>query len=352
MPAAVIQPTAIPPTATPDLRDLFESDATQPQPIAIGQPQTHSFYPADDIDMVSFLAKAGHYYHVYTSNLAPGVDTVLSLRIGGVVVQNDDTVPGSLYSDIVLEDTGSDTTAILTISNRGMFGTDKTYQVAVEEVGATPTPPRTAIPSSTPTRTSTPTATSTSTPTATPNLLDVYEPDDVDPHAISVGESQTHSFYPSGDIDKVVFPIKSGRFYQVLTSNLALGVDTMISVIANGRQWQNDDYAPGTGNFASSVCLSALSDGVAITTIPNNALQYGRDKTYTIKVSEIQTTTASSCVPITPVPAAALPQAKRVPGSAAPIRSGTEHQETTQNPSVSTPTLEFVIIADLKVTTP
>ena len=355
--AATSQPTPIPPTGTPDLRDLFEPDATQPQPIAIGQPQTHSFYPENDIDMVSFLAKAGHYYHVYTSNLASGVDTVLSLRIGGVVVQNDDAVPGSLYSDIVLQDTEADTTAVVTISNRGMYGPDKTYQVAVEEVSATPVPPQTAVPSPTPTRTNTPTATptatstSTPTPTATPNLSDLYEPDDVTPRPISVGEIQNHNFYPSSDVDKMSFPVKSGRFYQVFTSNLALGVDTVVSVLADNQVWTNDDYAPGTGNFASSVCLAAIQDGLATATVTNKSLQYGRDKSYTIRVSEILTLTAPSCVAITPS-AASLPQAKRVPGFAAPIRSSAGLGDIPQNPSVNSPTLEFIIIADLKVTAP
>lgn len=358
VPLATSQPTAIPPSATQDLRDLFEPDATQPLPIALGQPQTHNFYPENDIDMVSFLAKAGHYYHVYTSNLASGVDTVLSLRIGGVVVQNDDAVPGSLYSDIVLQDTGADTTAIVTISNRGMYGADKTYQVAVEEVSVTPTPPQTAVPSATPTRTSTPTAsatatsTATRTPTATPDLRDIYEPDDVAAHAISIGESQTHNFYPNNDIDKLSFPVKGGRFYQVFTSNLGLGVDTMVSVLVDNQLWVNDDYAPGTGNFASSVCLTAIQDGAATATVTNKASQYGRDKTYTIKVSEIMTLTAPSCVPITPVPALGLLQRKQVPGSAAPIRSGAELGESLQSPSLDSPTMEFVIIADLKVTAP
>ena len=353
---ATSQPTALSATAVPDPRDIYEPDATQPQAIALGQPQTHNFYPENDSDMVGFLAKVGHYYHVYTSNLAPGVDTIMSLRIGGVVVQNDDAAPGSLYSDIVLQDTGADTTAIVTISNRGMYGADKTYQVAVEEVSATPTPVQTTAPSPTPTRTSTPTATptatstATATPTATPDLRDSYEPDDINAHSISIGETQTHNFYPTGDVDKVSFPVKSGRFYQAFTSNLALGVDTVVNVLVDNQLWVNDDYAPGTGNFASSVCLTANQDGFATATITNKALQYGRDKAYTIKVSEILTLTAPSCVPITPVSAAALPQGKRVPGSAAPIRSGATSRDI--SPSVNSPTLEFVIIADLKVAAP
>ena len=290
---ATSQPTALSATAVPDPRDIYEPDATQPQAIALGQPQTHNFYPENDSDMVGFLAKVGHYYHVYTSNLAPGVDTIMSLRIGGVVVQNDDAAPGSLYSDIVLQDTGADTT---------------------------------------------------------PDLRDSYEPDDINAHSISIGETQTHNFYPTGDVDKVSFPVKSGRFYQAFTSNLALGVDTVVNVLVDNQLWVNDDYAPGTGNFASSVCLTANQDGFATATITNKALQYGRDKAYTIKVSEILTLTAPSCVPITPVSAAALPQGKRVPGSAAPIRSGATSRDI--SPSVNSPTLEFVIIADLKVAAP
>ncbi len=174
-PAATSQPASAP-TATPDLQDPYEPDDMQPQPIALGQPQTHNFYPVGDIDNVSFLAKAGHYYHVYTTNLAPGVDTFLSVRLGGWVLQNDDAIPGVLYSDIVFQNTtGADITAVATISNRGMYGPDKTYQIVVVEVTATPTPIPTTTPTPSPTNTSTPTATPlpTNTPTPSPTSTNV-----------------------------------------------------------------------------------------------------------------------------------------------------------------------------------
>jgi Tfp pilus assembly protein PilN len=350
-PFAPSQPTSIPPTATPDLRDLYEPDASQPHPIAIGQPQVHNFYPDDDVDAVSFLAKGGRYYHVYTSNLAPGVDTIVNVRIGGIVLENDDVVPGSLYSDIVIQNTGSDTTAIVTILDRGMYGADKTYQIAVEEVSATPTPPPTAMPSPTPTQTSVPTATSTATPTATPNLRDAYEPDDVNPVGIYLGATQSHTFSPSGDIDKVSFLVKAGRYYQALTSSLALGVDTVVTVTVDNLQWTNDDYTSGNNNFASSVCFPVVNDGQAVATIANKDLQYGADKTYKISVSEIPTLTVSSCVRITPVPVASY-RGKTVPGYAMPIRSDLARFDPAVSQSISAPTLEFIIIADLKVTSP
>ena len=173
-PYQINSPTPVPtspppatPTATPDLRDGFEPDDVEPKPIALGQPQTHSFYPAGDVDSVSFLAKAGRCYHVYTTNLASGVDTLLNVGVGGIVLQSDDAKVGVLYSDIVFQDTGPDTTVVATISNRGMFGSDKTYQVVVEEVMATVTPTPTNTPTPTPTSTNTPTATPTPTFTAT-----------------------------------------------------------------------------------------------------------------------------------------------------------------------------------------
>ena len=350
-PLVVYAATSVPvaqPTATPNLGDAYEPDDSQPKPIALGQAQTHSFYPEGDVDAVSFLAKSGHYYHVYTTNLAPGVDTYISVRIGGIVQNNDDAVPGSLYSDVVIQNTGSDTTGIVAIANRGMYGPDKTYQIVIAEVAATPTP----APTNTPPQPPMPSPTATAT--ATPGLGDAYEPDNTADTAkpIYIGATQSHTFSPNGDIDNISFPVKQDHFYQVLTSNPALGVDTVVSVKVDDQLWVNDDYTFGSGNFASSVCFSVSADDTAIATITNKTGYYGPDKSYTIKVSEVPTLTAPSCVPITPVPAAALPPAKSVPGLAAPMRLGSVPFERANDRSIIAPTLEFVIVVEVKVTPP
>jgi hypothetical protein len=134
------------------------------------------------------------------------------------------------------------------------------------------------------------------TPTVTPTVdpRDAYEPDDVTPKPIAVGETQVHNFYPNGDVDKETFVAKGARRYQVLTADLALGVDTLITVVQSNKTWVNDDYASGTGNFASAVCFEAPADGAAVVTTVNKA-QYGSDKRYTLKVSEIANLNTSPC---------------------------------------------------------
>ncbi|MCB8942974.1 MAG: PilN domain-containing protein [Ardenticatenaceae bacterium] len=268
-------------TLTPDYRDEFEVDDGQPVPIFIGQAQPRNFFPNFDVDNASFLAKSGRYYRVLTSNLAPGVDTFLTVTIGDVVLPNDDSKPGTLASEMAFQVPGGDIEVLIQVTNRGQYGPGMSYQLLVEEILPTAVPTTTA-----PDTTNTPQPTATLTPT--PNLHDAYEPDDQTPAAIAIGETQAHNFYPTNDIDKITFLTKAGRFYQAATANLALGVDTFMQAEFNGQQWQNDDYAlPGSGNFASAVCFPTATDGTAVITTTNKMAQYGPGNVYNIGVVEV-----------------------------------------------------------------
>lgn len=122
------------------------------------------------------------------------------------------------------------------------------------------------------------------TPTATELPAgDAYEPDDTDPAPISLGEVQTRTFHPEGDVDRATFRVKAGRSYRVETIDLAVGVDTRLEVLANGQSYTNDDAAPGT--LASRVDLTAEEDGMAVITV-TNADQYGPERHYTLLVTE------------------------------------------------------------------
>ena len=280
-PAAV--PTTIPAaphptkTATPKLTDEFEPDDTTPKPIFVGAPpQRHNFYPEFDVDRVTFLAKAGRTYEVQTDLLSPGVDTFLTVTVGDTTLTNDDATIGVLSSSVILQaPPDSDIAVLVQVSNRGVFGPDKWYQLQVLElVPLTPTPAATLPP--------------TATPVPTVDLRDIHEPNDINPSPIAVGEAQIHNFYPIGDIDKVGFLVKNGRFYQLLTSQLGVGVDTAVTIDFNGESWSNDDYdLLGSGNFASSVCFPAEADGTAIATISNVAQQFDPSKTYVVSVKEV-----------------------------------------------------------------
>jgi len=156
-PAPTVPPTASPTatcTSTPDLRDPYEPDDTQAKDIYLGQSQLHNFYPAGDVDRVRFLAKAGRLYRVYTSDLAPGVDTLLTVRVGQAAYTSDDSKPGTLRSEVILQvPLGQDLEAEAEIRNRASYGPEMTYRVAVEELIPTPTATATCTPTSWPTNT-------------------------------------------------------------------------------------------------------------------------------------------------------------------------------------------------------
>jgi Tfp pilus assembly protein PilN len=290
-------PTATPGggvTPTSEPRDKYEVDDFEPRPIFMGETQAHNFYPIHDVDTVTFLAKAGRFYRVATSGLEPGVDTFLSVQVGQSLYNNDDRQPGELASEVFFQmDAGHDQEVTVKVSNRAFYGPDKWYQLTVEEVIPSPTPTETGTPMPSVTGTSPPTPIPSATPippsppTATPDLRDRFEPDDDSPKPIAVGETQTHNFYPFGDVDSAYVGLKSGRLYRVLTSELALGVDTFLRVVLGDQQWENDDYdVPGSGSFGSLVCFESPWDDTAVVTVLNRTDQFGPDKRYNLSITE------------------------------------------------------------------
>ena len=267
--------TPIPPTATQDLTDEFEWDDHQAQPIFLGAPQRHNFLPNYDVDNVYFLAKAGRFYQIRTTNLAAGVDTFLTVSNGEQILTNDDTEPGTLASFVEVQaPPDQDINVFVRITNRGTFGATQSYQISVQEIVPTAVPtelPLTAVP----------------TITATPDLRDQYEPDDP-PTLLAVGESQLHTFFPSVDIDHLQLLVKEGRNYQISTSNLAVGVDTVVTVDLDSIFFENDDTQPlGSDDLSSSICFSAPKDSVALIDIRNKGQQFGIDKHYTVSANEV-----------------------------------------------------------------
>jgi hypothetical protein len=152
-------------TPTPDLRDQYEPDDAQPKSIYLGQAQQHNFFPAGDVDSVTFTAKAFGYYRIRSQNLAGGVSTFLTVRVGRATFVNNQGIPGSVGSEVDFQNLGPETQAVITITNRGAFGADKTYSLLVEETA----PPATKTPSSTPTYT--PTSTPAPAVTRTPVIF-------------------------------------------------------------------------------------------------------------------------------------------------------------------------------------
>lgn len=165
------------PTETPVLVDLFEPDDIEPKPIGVGETQTHNFYPANDVDKVTFRAKAGRWYAISTGNLAVGVDTRLEVWVVGELYENDDAEPGQLAS-LVRFRSPAEAMIIVTITNLDQFGPDKRYDITVVELPPTLTPTPTASPTvtGTPSPTTTSTLSPTATPTATPTSTYTFTP--------------------------------------------------------------------------------------------------------------------------------------------------------------------------------
>ncbi len=346
MPSATI--TA---TATPGLRDDYEVDDFDPAPIFLDQPQLHNFYPVYDIDKVTFLAKAQRYYRVYTTDLRPGVDTVLDVRVGGVSYRNDDRAAGDLSSEVVFQAGGYDTDAVVKISNRGEFGPEQQYRVVVEEVLPTPTP---TFAPETPTSTPSPTATDTPVPqqSPTPDLRDPFEPDDPPaPPLIALGETQRHSFYPEADVDYLAFLAKAGRTYRVSTSKLALGVDTVLTVTVGTQVEVNDDRAPGDLGSEVVVTVPDDRDYEALITVANRG-EYGADAYYQISLKEVAPTPTPTATPTLTPEAESESSASSVRspgvGRTVPRWRLFPRSQTFLNPEA----VRFVIILEMEATAP
>lgn len=326
-------PTPTPtPSPTADLRDVYEPDDITAKPILSAQPQLHNFFPDADLDQVNFLAKSGRYYRIYTTDLAPGVDTFLTVSVGDQTYTNDDVKPGSLNSEVTFQVANADLIVTARITNRGLYGADKRYQIVLEEFVPTATPPG-------------PTVTPGNTPTPpTPDPRDGYEIDDAIPTPIAPGETQARNFYPYGDVDKVTFNAKAGRYYIIYTANLAMGVDTTITATMGSDVNGNDDYETGTGNYASAVCLTATVDAPVVALVTNNQPLFGSGRTYQLTAREIP----NPIDPCVPPPAAA----QGGPGRALlnwPL-SRPRSIGLAQNPGFMP--IEFVLIIELRVTSP
>ncbi len=260
-PTGTLTPTATL-SPTPDLRDAYEPDDQVPSHILLGEQQQRSFYPTYDIDKITFLAKAGRFYSVFTSGLAAGVDTSLTVQAGSATYSNDDcytdagdlhysTCPDDAQASLIEFTVGTDTEALITVENRAEYGSNQTYVLTVVDTGA---------------------------------REDDYEDDDNYPKPISIGEKQDHNFYPEGDVDKVQVLVKAGKQYEITTSGLSVGVDTYVSVFVDGKTYSDDDG--GAEPQSSQVRFLALNEGIAVITITNKG-DFGSGKWYEISVTEL-----------------------------------------------------------------
>ncbi|MGA9349660.1 MAG: hypothetical protein WBW48_12775, partial [Anaerolineae bacterium] len=278
-PTATPTNTATPtitPTPTPCL-DGYEPDDTWQQAnwiVVNGATQSHSFHAPGDQDYVKFVAEAGNVYTIRTLNLSVGNDTVLTLydTNGTTWLDENDDDPGNPLASKIVWSCSTTGTYFVKAAPFGtqIGGCDKTYSIVVNR-----------------------------------EFGDAYEPDNTyqDAKPIAIGETQTHSLYPDGDVDTVWFGVKEGLLYALGTSNLAVGADTFITVTVNGTicletdQYRcvNDDIGPALPEpewildpdfLASEVRFVPEMDATAVATITKGVSgYYGPDKTYDLELT-------------------------------------------------------------------
>jgi len=144
-----------------------------------------------------------------------------------------------------------------------------------------------------------PTATSRN-PTATPVFVDIYEPNNTIGTAYQTAvetELCAATLWPVGDIDWYSFVLKKNLPYQIETSNLSSGIDTILSVYdpSGNLVATNDDYQ--FGSFASRVILTAKQDGFYYAKIQNKSTSDPANKTYCFEATAIQPTATPTGLP-------------------------------------------------------
>ncbi|RMG94232.1 MAG: hypothetical protein D6706_14100 [Chloroflexi bacterium] len=203
------------------------------------------------------------------------------------------TSPSSLtFSVTIINDSTDepDETVNLVLRNpvNAVLGSDDTAVLTILDDDPTP---------------ATPTPTSSA---ATPIFVDVYEPnnDFSQAYTISVGGGQlcNATLWPFGDEDFFRFSGKAGSTYQITTSNLSAGLDTVLTIYnTTFNQIASNDDA-GIGNLASDVTVSVNVDGFYYARVENKDPSDPAGKTYCIEVKEVNPPTPTPSN--TPVPGA------------------------------------------------
>lgn len=236
------QPTAA--TGTPIFVDLSEpndsfADAFQIQPGAAPLCRL-TLWPPGDKDFFSFPVKNGTFYKVATSQLSPGLDTVLTIydQAGRVIGENDDAGgAGELRSEIVVQARANGLYFARVVNKSPADAANKVYCIFVEAMEQ---------------------PTATPTPTFLPLRAgaDACEPNGQLAIACLFGQNQSQQFnfvppYHEGpDQDFYRIWVKPGETVTCETLDLSSVTDTnMIFLGPNGEDFNpplgNDDKAPG-----------------------------------------------------------------------------------------------------------
>lgn len=279
--------------------DAYEPNNTFGEAYSVGvgaSACSATFWPAGDVDYYSFFAKNGDTYLVFTDDLTPGIDTVLTLYnpSGEQIAYNDDVGEiGTVRSQVqfTARETG---TYFAYITNKNPSDpTGKTYCFETQQVAA---------------------------PTATPSQTPVAGADECEYNStldsaciIAKDVAYNLSFVPTlgseQDTDYFWLWMKPGLYYTCETLNLSPYNDTnMIFLDQNGNdfvpQLGNDDKVPG--DYGSKLSILAPYTGyLSIVVGPVNPPPYEESYLYTYELLCIEeavtpTPTATATQPYVP----------------------------------------------------
>ncbi|MDA0245021.1 MAG: pre-peptidase C-terminal domain-containing protein [Chloroflexi bacterium] len=149
---------------------------------------------------------------------------------------------------------------------------------------------------------------------ATPVYSDIYENNNDIPTATTLPVNNTSfcttpnaTLWPVGDIDFYRFWAKAGAEYEVQTKNLALGLDTMMSLYGVQGQYlaDNDDSNQSRASYISFI---PAETGYHYVSIINKDASDPANKTYCVEVTETVLPTSTPAPTHTPQPTATLVQ--------------------------------------------
>ena len=297
-PTPTIRPTAA--TGTPIFVDLSEPNDTleeahevQPDAAAICQ---LTLWPPGDLDFYRFAVKSGTFYQLTTSDLSPGIDTVLKVynQNGEAIAENDDFgAAGELRSHVVVQAGATGFYYARVVNKSPADAANRTYCFGID-ASEQPTP--TATPTLLPTR--------TGSDTCEPNgRLDI---------ACLFGDNQSQAFnfvppFNEGpDQDYYRIWVKPGVTVTCETNQLSAVTDTnMIMLGPNGEDFNpqlgNDDKAPG--DRGSRLSFTSFYTGwlhVLVGPVNPVPLAQAAQFTYTLACTSTVPPTATPTTPFVP----------------------------------------------------
>lgn len=259
--------------------DPFEPDDTRGLQkeilVGLGEPnlQDRNFCSSFDIDLAWFPVKGGRWYRVSTTNLAPGVDTVMAVGDlhpetycvpfdGTWGCWSDDRGSLTFESEIVFL-AREDGRAMITVDNRGSaWGAEATYQLGVELFE----PEATGTPTVGPTRTPEPTKTATATPLP---LTDVCEKGTgnnrcryAETCPLQLGIEVQRTIWPREDIDYFEIELGPGVYEVIMRPPPGMNYDLEV-----GQRVTRDDCTVFVGGYSvqSGDAVERIEFGISAT---------------------------------------------------------------------------------------